>query len=192
MNNVHHKRWIGFGVKSGGQLAVVGLESTGAVMINLGNLEHFWLRIMNARYGLGLGGGAGVVAILAFGLVEPYELHGQEVSDWGFNISIAAKLGSKSTMQSLVFARQFHEIYETQRALNSFKAAKAIVSATSMLENVRNGLSTLYNVLEATKQKGVVSLDVPFAGGGVELSAYITRGHMAVQGSSDMDLGDYR
>jgi hypothetical protein len=60
------KRWIGFGVKSGGQLLIGGVESIIAYMVNLGSGETFDLKIINSRWGIGLGGSGGVVVILGW------------------------------------------------------------------------------------------------------------------------------
>ena len=55
------KRWIGVGVKSGGQLLIGGVESVAAVMVNLVNGETFDLEVISSRWGLGLGGSGSVV-----------------------------------------------------------------------------------------------------------------------------------
>ena len=81
------KRWLGFGVKSGGQLLIGGVETTTAYVVNLGDLETFDLQIISSRWGLGLGGSGGVVAIIGFGFTVPEELHRKDVQDWGVNVA---------------------------------------------------------------------------------------------------------
>ena len=190
IDNTWNRRWIGVGMKSGGQVAVIGLESTGAFMVNLGNHETFWLRILNARYGPGLGGSAGAVAVLAWGLIEPYDLHGQEISEWGFNVSVAEKLASGSLKQSLQMFEQLNQLWDSRKGL--YNVLDGAMSMISTVEQIKRRLTSFFVMCEAGKRRGVVTIDIPSAGYGVELSAYVTRGHMAVQNSSSMDLGNYR
>jgi len=180
-----YKRWVGFGVKSGGQLGIGGFESITAYMINLGNGETFELQIINARWGLGLGGSAGAVAVLGFGILEPYELHGSDTSDWGVNIAYTEKLISKSTLQTLVFARHWAEIYKMERAALAYKHVKSAMKDLDLFSTSRQLLHTLMAGYEVSQRSGIVVLEVPWVGGGLELSAYVTRGKMYVSNSSD-------
>ena len=86
------KRWLGFGVKSGGQLGVGGIESTTAYVVNLGDLETFDLQIISSRWGLGLGGSGGAVAVIGFGFRVPYELDHEPLNDWGVNVAFTEKV----------------------------------------------------------------------------------------------------
>src|SRR5439155_11024090 len=76
MDYTWHKRWIGFGEKTGGQAVVAGFESVVAEMWNLGDLERFTLTILSQRWGLGLVGSTGLVAVVGWGFREPYEFDG--------------------------------------------------------------------------------------------------------------------
>ena len=189
MDYTPYKRWLGFGVKSGGQLLIGGVESTTAYMINLGNGETFHFEVISSRWGLGLGGSGGAVAVMIFGIVEPYDLHARSMNDWGVNIAFTEKLISKSVIQSLVFGKRFIEIYKNHRALNAYRHVRSAFKDIQFLETMRNALHVAYMGFESSKRSGVVILDLPFAGVGLEFSAHILRGTMYVSNSSDMDLG---
>ncbi len=177
-------RWLGFGIKSGGQLLIGGVESTTAYVVNLGDLETFDFQVVSSRWGLGLGGGAGVVAIIGFGFSIPYELHGKSLNDWGVNIAFTEKLISKSTVQAIQTSKLFIDGFKNGRyvapALNKAK----LFADWAVLANVRNALHTLYGGLEAAKHSGVIVLDLPMLGVGLELSAFLTRGTMYVSNPS--------
>ena len=189
MSDINWKRWIGFGVKSGGQLLIGGVESTTAYMVNLGSGETFDLEIISSRWGLGLGGSGGAVVVFGFGFIEPYELHGKSSNDWGVNIAFTEKLVSKSALQSLVFSRHFFDIYKNNRALLAYRHVKSAFKDIAFFGQLRQFLHTVYAGFEASKRSGIVVLEIPYVGGGLELSAYATRGTMYVSNSSDMDLG---
>ncbi len=184
------ERWIGFGVKSGGQLLIGGFESTTAYMVNLAVGDTFDLEIISGRWGIGLGGSAAAVAVLGFGFIEPYFLHRRSLDDWGVNIAFTEKLISKSVMQSLVFSKHMFEIYDSSRALLAYKHVKSAFKDLELFEELRTVLHTVFVGLEAYKQSGIVVLELPGLGGGLELSLYLTRGTMYVSNSSDMDLGE--
>jgi hypothetical protein len=179
------KRWLGFGVKSGGQLGVAGVESTTAYVVNLGDLETFDLQIISRRWGPGLGGSGGAVAIIGFGFRVPYELDHKPVDDWGVNVAYTEKLISKSVLQSIHHSKYFIDGLKNGKYVAPTLNARKTFTAVGALQNVRNALHTLYGGLEAaTKGKGVVVLDLPFLSVGLELSAFITQGKMYVSNAS--------
>ncbi|MHC2559497.1 hypothetical protein [Bradyrhizobium liaoningense] len=69
--------------------------------MNLGDLETFDLQIVSSRWGLGLGGSGGAVAVIGFGFRGPYELDHESLNDWGVNVAFTEKLISKSALQSI-------------------------------------------------------------------------------------------
>jgi hypothetical protein len=170
-----YKRWLGVGVKSGGQLLIGGVESTTARLWNLGDGESFDLEVFASRWGLGLGGGGGAVAVIGFGFSVPYELDGKPSNDWGVNFAITERLISKSLITSLAVA------ITLARAAKAARIAKLSVDTLGQLRNLAH---TLYEGYEASKQSGVVMIDAPGAGVGLEVSAYVTRGTMHVSNSS--------
>jgi hypothetical protein len=171
-----YKRWLGVGVKSGGQLLIGGVESTTARLWNLGDGESFDLEVIASRWGLGLGGDGGAVAVLGFGFTVPYELDGKSANDWGVNIAITEKVISKSLITSLSVAIAM---------ARAAKAARISKLGVDTLVQLRNLAHTFYAGYEASKKSGVVVIDVPGAGVGLEVSAYVTRGTMYVSNSSE-------
>lgn len=184
---VDHKfdnRWLGFGVKSGGQLGIGGVESVTAYVVNLGDIETFDLEIISGRFGLGLGGTVGAVAVIGFGFSIPYELDHKSLNDWGVNITFTEKLISKSVIQSLQASKLFLDGFRGGRYVAPvLNKSKAFADAAGFA-NVRNLLHTLYGGLEAAKGSGVVVIDLPFLGVGLEVSAFVTRGTMYVSNPS--------
>jgi hypothetical protein len=178
------KRWLGFGVKSGGQLLIGGVESTTAYVVNLGDLETFDLQIISSRWGLGLGGSGVAVAVIGFGFTVPYELHGKPLNDWGVNVAFTEKLISKSALQSIHQSKYFIDGFKNGRYVAPTLNARNTFTGIGLLQNVRNALHTLYGGLEAAKGSGVIVLDLPFLGVGLELSAFLTRGTMYVSNPS--------
>ncbi|WP_229159474.1 hypothetical protein [Bradyrhizobium brasilense] len=178
------KRWLGFGVKSGGQLLIGGIESTTAYVVNLGDLETFDLQIISSRWGLGLGGSGGAVAVIGFGFSVPYELHREPLNDWGVNVAFTEKLISKSALQSIHNSKYFIDGLKNGRYVAPALNTRNTFTAIGLLQNVRNALHTLYGGFEAAKGSGVIVLDLPFLGVGLELSAFLTRGTMYVSNPS--------
>ena len=178
------KRWLGFGVKSGGQLGIGGVESTTAYVVNLGDLETFDLQIISSRWGLGLGGSGVAVAVIGFGFTVPEELHRKPLNDWGVNVAFTEKLISKSALQSIHQSKYFIDGFKNGIYVAPALNARNTFTAIGLLQNVRNALHTLYGGLEAAKGSGVIVLDLPFLGVGLELSAFLTRGTMYVSNAS--------
>lgn len=169
------KRWLGVGIKSGGQLLIGGVENTYAKVWNLYDGESFDLSITSSRWGLGLGGSSGAIIVIGHGFTIPHELHGKSSNDWGISIAVTEKLISRNVFHSLEFAAY------------GLRAARALGTAKLSLEtlgNLRNLSHTLFAGYETTKRSGLVVLDVPVAGVGLEVSAFLTRGTMYVSNSS--------
>ena len=169
-------RWLGVGFKSGGQLGIGGVESTTAKLWCLQDGESFDLEIISGRWGLGLGGSGGFVVVFGFGFTVAEELHREPANDWGVNIAFTEKLISKSMISSFQFA-----LLEMKMA----RATGILKLAPSTLEQLRNLGHTIFGGLEVAKHSGVVVIDLPFAGIGLEVSAYVTRGTMYVSNSTD-------
>lgn len=180
----NYKRWIGFGGKSGGQLLIGGVESATAFMVNLGDYETFQLQIINSRWGLGLGGSGGAVAVLGFGFHVPYELHRKSLTDWGVNLAFTEKLLSKSAIKSLEHSKFFLDSFTNGKYVAPMLEKSKAFRDIGLLQNVRDMLHTLYAGFEAHKRSGVVVIDLPVVGVGLEVSAYVTKGTMYVSNPS--------
>lgn len=93
-------------------------------------------------------------------------------------------------MQSLVFAKHWVEIYKGDRALRAYGQVRQAFKDIGAFEQLRNLLHTTMAGFEASKREGIVVIELPFAGIGLEASVYATRGTMFVSNSPDMDLED--
>lgn len=181
MDYTQYKRWFGVGVKSGGQLGIGGVETTTAKMWNLGDGHSFDFELVSSRWGLGLGGSIGAVVILGYGFNLPDQIHREKSNDWGVSVAITEKLLSKSMLTSMTVA------VALARAAKMAGMTKLSVEGVVQLRNL---MHTLYAGYEASKRKGVICMDVPFAGAGVEVAAYATRGTIYTSNYSDPDFQD--
>ena len=130
------------------------------------------LNVTSVRFGAGLGGAAGLVAILLFNCSNPYELHDTKASDWSVNVA----LGENWT--SVLNGLKNYEFFETMA-----KISGNIRKATPhSITNVRNGMSYLYSVYDVALMSGpkLISLDIPSAGVGVEFSVNYMEGEITV------------
>ena len=135
-----NKTWWGYGVKYGGIIGI-GAETMEGFIYNANSLswnEKF--SMTSFRWGLGLGGGIGAVAVFAFNTPALSSIDGYEVQDWGFSISVGPNA-----------SKLFSAIAKT--GLNP-----------EALETIRNGLHYYYNVLEIGSMKDapcIVAFDLP-------------------------------
>ncbi len=162
MNNFMN--WFGVGVKGGGTLGLVGFETMEGYISNLGMPSHSHaLNMTYLRLGAGLGGGAGLCAIFVYNCSNPQNLHRKNDASWSINVSLGAKW---SDVVKFMAKSKLFEV--APKLVNSFsKATKAD------LDNIRNSasyLSTVYEITDQTKDK-VITIDIPFAGVGAEISA---------------------
>ena len=105
-------------------------------------------------------------------------------NDWGVNVAFTEKLISKSALQSIHLSKHFVDGLKNGKYVAPTLNARNTFKAIGVLQNVRNALHTLYAGLEATKGSGVIVVDLPFLGVGLELSAFVTRGKMYVSNPS--------
>jgi hypothetical protein len=88
-------------------------------------------------------------------------------------------------LQSLHHSKHFIDGLKNGKYVAPTLNARKTFTAVGVLQNVRNTLHMLYGGFEAaTKGKGVVVIDLPGLGVGLELSAFITQGKMYVSNAS--------
>lgn len=169
-----YNQWIGVGFKGGGILGIGGVDYMSGTLRNLGLLgEHHDFQIASGRLGLGLGGSVGVIACIVYDCPNLYVLNDTTVDDWSINAAFGPK------WDSIVKGLRGYKFFET--VLKMYSKAKLVPSD---IDNLRNSASYLYTAGDiAMAQKGapkLVTIDVPAAGVGVELSAYITKGTIEI------------
>lgn len=164
--------WIGVGAKTGGQLLIGGVESVGGVFINLNNPSMTnTFRMTSSRWGLGLGGGGGLVVMFVFNSNALWWMDGERMSDWGVNVSMGAKWGDAV---KFLMSKNFINVVK----LVHRSAAFAIMH----LDELRNAAHYIANAIEfdSSVEHPTISFDVPMAGVGLELSAFKTSGRIWV------------
>lgn len=164
MSDIMSKTWLGIGEKTGGVLFVVGMEGTEGMVFNLANpSSRAGFGLLNARIGIGLGGGAGLVAMCVFNCPNVYQLDGKANDDWGINISLGAK------WDKVAKALKNYKFYSTVVKIGS----KIRITDPKDLDSIRNSLHYIYNEYDIATMDGVpkvICFDTP-AGIGLEVSA---------------------
>jgi len=158
--------WLGVGVKSGGQLLFGGVESTGGLFFNLGNPNVIHTFSMtSSRWGFGLGGGAQLVCMFVFKLKGLAWLDGQTIEDWGMNVDMGGRWKHWTKIVDDKFRSTVHAVW-------------ALSSIVPHLDEIRDVMHYLYNLYEFDSKGDhpMLSLEVPFAGAGLELSAFKSKG----------------
>lgn len=163
MESLHS--WFGVGVKGGGILAVAGFETMEGYISCVGMPSHTHSMNMSyMRLGLGLGGGAGLCLIFVYNSINPKALDNTNDSTWSVNIALGPKWSAIAS--ALAKSKIFELAPEIVGGIN--KVTKYD------LDNIRNAASYIYTGLDVMDQKSknkVVTIDVPGAGVGAELSA---------------------
>jgi len=159
-----YETWIGYGVKIGGTLGIVGGETADGKVCNLGYTDEVYpLNISSVRVGPGLGGGVGVVAIMVFNCIVIQGLNDESVSDWSINVSIGGKWSD--LVKGLKKRRFFGALARTAGDLTN--------ASPEDVTKIRNAASYMYTAVEMNNMGGgykIIVLDIPGAGIGVELS----------------------
>jgi len=178
--------WMGMGVKVGGIVGLIGFESTVGYVCNLGNPVYVDpITISGVRIGAGLGGGAGVVLIFIYNCGNPYaSLHETKTTDWAINLSMGGK------WSSAVAALKNYKVFAT---VNRVKGLLVNLTPGDM-SNIRNCMSYIYGIYDLTDISGpkVITIDVPFAGIGEELSAFYLAGEIIIGEESIVQPGEYQ
>lgn len=162
--------WLGIGEKTGGMLFVVGMEGTEGKMFNLGNINaRCGFSLLNARLGLGLGGGTGLVALCVFNCDSPItRINNTPADDWGVNISIGGQWAKIAKA-----LKNYHFFTTVARV-----GAKLHGLVPKHSEDIRNAMHYLYNAYDvgsAGAAPKVIAIDTPI-GVGLEVSAVYALG----------------
>lgn len=163
-DDILKRTWLGIGLKTGGILGIVGMEDTEGEVFNLSNpATHNGFSLLNARLGVGLGGGSGLVAMCVFNCPNINQLHNTESADWGVALSLGAK------WDKVAKALKNYKFFATVAKIGT----KIKITDPKDLESIRNSLHYMYNEYDmATMGKAtpkVINFDTP-AGAGLEVS----------------------
>ncbi len=166
--------WVGIGAKGGGTVAFIGMETLDGVVTNLGlRTDSHPLNVTGARLGLGLGGGAGLVALIVYNCYNLMNLNNTPATDWSINLALGGK------WDGVVKGLKGYKFFETIARMGN-KIAKA---PPSDIDNIRNSMSYLYTAYDIGSMGGapkLVSIDIPFLGIGLEVSAHYIDGMILI------------
>ena len=166
--------WLGIGLKFGGILGIGGAENTEGIVFNIANPStRATFRVQSARFGLGLGGGVGLVAACIFNCSNINQLDHTET---GWDWSIGLSLGGRAA-----------QIASSLRNLRFFSAIARVGTALRLtvedLEVLRNGMHWLYSAYDigtmANDQPKVILIDTPI-GEGIEASFSFSNGTIEI------------
>ena len=178
-----YESWIGVGVKIGGIIGPLGFESLTGNVFNAGNPAYYHrLTISGIRVGLGLGGGGGLVLIFVYNCNNIKSLHNTSSEDWGVNVSFGEKWADVAKV--IKNKNLFSTILNLQGVL--------AYATPDKIENIRNCMAYIYNIYDLSTVAGapkIISIDIPGAGIGEELSAYYLTGEIII---GDEEIADQR
>ncbi len=164
-----YNSWVGLGFKGGGFTAITGFEYVTGTLRNVGLMsEHHDFQILNVRGGIGLGGSVGAIFCAVYNCPNLWRLDGAWVSDWSINVALGEK------WDSVVKGLKNYNLISTVKRINDSKKA-----TPADLENIRNGASYIYGTVDTIRMDDkpkLVTIDIPLAGVGYELSAYVSAG----------------
>ena len=170
-----YNSWSGYGIKTGGTLAIIGLEGISGQLFNLADRSAGSFNMMSMRLGAGLGAGTGLCAVFAFNTQNLWSLNGKKTKDLCFNFSIGGK-----------WCDYFKFLTKMKYADLLAKTTKQISKTKNLpltqAEDIRNIGSALYTNYDMHTSSGtsLVAIDIPGAGIGLELSAHYLEGVMEI------------
>lgn len=164
--------WLGIGEKTGGMLFVVGFEGMEGKVWHMGTSSlSYSMSVTAPKVGVGLGGGAGLVAVCIFNCDNPLvRLNNTNLNDWGVNISLGGKW--KAVAKALMKAGFYARLAKIGARAGKLKN----------VDDLRNDLHYIYNTLDIAASDSspkVVVFDMP-VGYGLELSASYNFGKLEI------------
>jgi hypothetical protein len=172
--------WIGAGIKGGGTFGFVGMETLEGEVANVGYPTHSHsVNVSSLRLGVGLGGGAGYVAIIIFNCGNLMNLNETRTTDWSVNIALGEKWdGVAKGLKNRKFFTTIAKV-----------GTKLLRAAPEDIDNIRNSISYLYSAYDVLGTSGpkIVTIDIPLAGVGAEISAHYLDGEILI---GDLKVGN--
>lgn len=175
MNYSANQVWFGSAIKVGGMLGPVGFETLVGSICRVDELavaSNYWAfgATPGVRLGLGLGGSVGLTVVIVIGTQFFIDLHNLDIGGPGINIAIDDKLGNLGSALKV-----------SKAEFDALKTYVGVAKNGSKLATIREGtiMNIVNNIMNGiSSANGSVpvgfALDVPFAGAGLELSAFWT------------------
>lgn len=176
VEEVKSNAWIGVGVKGGGHVAIVGVDTMlGKVWSIDATGRSFGLMAETKRLGPGLGGGGGLAVIYVTGVRQPSDVSGLKQTDWDFNASLGEQWGKLAKAAKLAKIAPIVEPILKLGAKSPEALAKLIKAhPEKWAEAIKQSKTALEaSGLDINGKPNVLIIDTP-VGGGLELSIYAT------------------
>lgn len=172
-----NQTWAGIGVKVDGMI-IVGADSFEGAAFRLDgwpNASITGVNVSSIRFGLGLGGSIGVSLFFAFNTPVLSWLNNQYLDrDWGVAFAVP---GVKLTVGNA--------LSQSYKALKTLKKGRDLVTRVTpeQIQAFRDAASKIYSAggMPGGKSTALV-LDIPEAGWGAEMSAYLAWGQVMTGG----------
>ena len=177
--------WFGMGVKFGGQLAVIGVETMVACLVNVAQRKICSAVLQGIRPGVGLGGSTGLTGVLAFNFTTPESMLGYQTDGLDFTVSLGENWAT--ILKGLEkYPKGIEMMRGLPKLIHSLQEAKEIAGRLESVENLTNWAKMLASFSGADpSQQGFTSFDIPSGGTGLELSLVYT--HSTVIQVNGMD-----
>ena len=170
------KMYFGIGAKFGGILAVGGTQTMEGYLFSVDDYKdrvHVEARIWTA--GLGLGGGANVVFIMAYGSPHKHKFVGTKFDGWDFAVSLGGRWGDavKGVSKIPAVAKLAKVIKDGGKIGEALKGASKLSASEweKIAELIKASREALGVDPDATTPQ-LNAFDIPLAGGAVEVSIY--------------------
>ena len=175
MNFQPNNTWVGVAIKEGGIIGALGLETLeGSIcrLDSLGSASAYWacFATLGIRIGFGLGGAAGLTLIIVHGTQFFIDVHNMDIGGPNVTIAIEDRIGNVGAARSIDKAawaslKAFAGVAENAGKLSQVKE--------SVIMNIVNNIMNSVSWASGSLPFGL-AIDIPFAGAGLELSAYWT------------------
>lgn len=165
--------WIGVGEKTGGMLAVAGVEDTEGILMNCGNTTNrTGFGIMSVRIGLGLGASTGLVVMAVFNCNNIWRINNTQNNDWGVNLSLGENWAKVAKgLKNMGFFSRVARV-----------GANMAHMGGDSIDEFRNVMHYLYNEMDIATMNSdpkVIVIDTPI-GVGLEASVNYSFGTISI------------
>lgn len=179
------RTWVGAGIKVQG-IAIVGASSFEGIAIRMDSIENEWheFNITSINLGIGLGGSVGAALFVGFNMGMLEWANGMSVTDWGINIALPE---IKVPLDDIGASLELYKYLDGTSFLPDLFARS--VRNGDRFSQLRDFSAWLwasgdYYGTGASTEPIIMVLDVPGAGGGLEVSAFLSGGEFNTSGKT--------
>lgn len=168
--------WFGIGAKAGTQFAVIGIETLTGYVASLDDPgKGMAIGASINRVGPGGGVSGGLCFIYITGVKGPHEIRDHQQGDWDFNLSLGGNWGKMAQAAGKV--KKLKPLIDVLDKIGGKTpgALKKVLKADpdKWVELIKAGKSVKeFMGIDPNGPANVFVFDIPYAGGGVEASAF--------------------